>query len=500
MSGLEVITSAAELLFSWQAIIALVGGTLLGVAIGVLPGLGPAVGVSLALPLTIGMEQIPAITMLLGIYAGSVYGGSVTAILINTPGTPSSAASCLDGYPMARKGLLGEALGYAAFASVFGGIVSTVILALSAPQLAEWALEFGPSEMFALAVFALTCIASVSTGSIAKGLLTGIFGLFLAVIGQDVFTGETRFNFGVFELSAGLSLVPILVGLFALSEVFTRLASPDIAEAVPDTPTNFRFPGVSAIKGIWVVLAKSSIIGTFLGILPGIGPTTASFVSYAEARRTSSKPETFGQGNPEGLVASETANNAVTGGALVPTLALGVPGDPITAILLGALVIKDIAPGPSLFIQHGDLVSALFMGLLLVNVILLPIAKYFAAIWRRVLMLPEPLMLSGVTMLIGVGVYTLNNSLLDMATVFTAGVVGYLLRLARFPLAPIIIGFVLGRMIEENLRMGLIVFDNDVSAFFLRPIPLTLYALSVVFVFWPLIAGMFQRRRARKQV
>ena len=492
----DIFISAFSLILDWTVLAALLGGTLLGVAIGVLPGLGPAVGVSLALPLTIGMSQIPAVTLLLGIYAGSIYGGSVTAILINTPGTPSSAASCLDGYPMARKGQVGEALGFAAFASVFGGVISTIVLALSAPQLAAWALEFGPAEMFALAVFALTCIAAVSSGSLSKGLLAGLLGLFLAVIGQDVFTGETRYTFSVFELSAGLSLVPLLVGLFALSEVFDRLAGRKPVHAMPDAPTSFRFPPRRTIRNMAPTLAKSSVIGTFLGILPGIGPTTASFVSYAEARRTSKDPSSFGKGNPEGLVASETANNAVTGGALVPTLALGVPGDPITAIMLGALIIQDIAPGPSLFIQHGDLVAAIFMGLLLINLLLLPIAKYFAVIWRRILMLPEPLLLASVAMLIGVGIYTLNNSFMDLATVLIAGVAGYLLRLARYPLAPIIIGFVLGNMLEQNLRMGLIVYDQSVPAFLLRPIPLTLYLLSALFVGWPYLSRFLKARRA----
>lgn len=494
-----MLLSALDLLLTVPSLLALVGGAVFGVIIGVLPGLGPAVGVSLALPLTMGMGQVPAIAMLLGIYAGSVYGGSVTAILINTPGTPSSAASCLDGYPMARQGRVGEALGIAALASVFGGVFSTIVLAFSAPTLAKWALEFGPGEMLALVIFSLTCIASVSSGSIIKGLLAGVMGLFLTVIGQDVFTGEVRFSFGIFELSGGLSLVPLLVGLFALSEVFWRIGEHAEGGTPTIPPSSFAFPSWALLRRMSPTLVKSSIVGTILGILPGIGPTTASFVSYGEARRSSPHPERFGKGAEEGLAASETANNAVTGGALVPTLALGVPGDPITAILLGALMIQDIAPGPRLFLQHGDLVMAIFLALLLVNLLLLPIARYCSTFWRRILMLPEPLLMAIVTMLIGVGIWTLNNSVLDMVTVFVAGVAGFLMRRAGFPLAPVIIGFVLGKMLEQNLRMGLIVYDGSVAALFLRPIPLALYALSILFLLSPLWSARRAKARARQK-
>ena len=492
---METLLSASALVLTIPTALALFGGTVLGVIIGVLPGLGPAVGVSLVLPLTIGMGQIPAISMLLGIYAGSIYGGSVTAILINTPGTPASAASCLDGYQMTKQGQAGRALGIALAASIFGGVFSVIVLALFAPQLASWALKFGPAEMFALAIFSLTCIASVSEGSVVKGLIGGALGLFLSVIGQDTFTGQARFTFGIFELSGGLSLVPVLVGLFALSEVFDRLAGSYGGTDLQGTPTKFQLPTWRENRSLLPVYVKGSIIGTILGILPGVGPTTASFVSYVEARRGSKHPETFGKGNPEGLAASESANNAVTGGALVPTLALGVPGDPITAILLGALVIKDIAPGPRLFLQHADLVTAIFIVLLVVNLMLLPIALSLSGLWRRLLMMPEALLMAMVVMLVTVGIYTLNNSQLDLLTTFIAGVVGYLLRRAGFPLAPIIIGFVLGDMVETNLRMGLIVYANHLSNFVTHPIAATLLVLSAVVLARPL----YSRLRLRKQ-
>lgn len=495
---MEAILGGLALLWDPMAILALVGGVFLGVVIGVLPGLGPAVGVSLALPLTIGMDQIPAITLLLGIYAGSIYGGSVTAILINTPGTPSSAASCLDGYPMARSGKVGEALGIAAVASVAGGIISLIILAFAAPYIAQWALNFGPAEMLALVLFSLTCIASVAAGNQLKGLLAAVLGLFLAVVGQDIFSGEVRYNFGVFELSAGLSLVPLLVGLFALSEVFWRMGDQSRMSEARPLPSGFVFPGFARLRQLARTIFKSSLIGTLIGVLPGVGPTAASFVSYAEARRSSEDKSSFGKGAPEGLAASEAANNAVTGGALIPTLALGVPGDPITAIMLGALVIQDIVPGPSLFSQNLDIVTAILIGLLFINLLMLPTAKYFAFLWRGLLRLPDALLMAGVVILIGVGIYTLNNSVLDMVTAFIAGLVGYGLRRAGYPLAPIIIGFVLGKLLEQNLRMGLIVFQNDWTRFATSPIAAVFLILTAVILCWPIAAALV-RARADKE-
>ena len=348
-------------------------------------------------------------------------------------------------------------------------------------------------------MFSLTCIASVSSGNQLKGLLAAVFGLFLAVIGQDVFTGEVRFTFGLFELSAGLSLVPLLVGLFALSEVFWRMGDRNRRIAARTLPSGFTFPGVRQLRKLSPTLLKSSLLGTLIGILPGVGPTTASFVSYAEARRASRDPESFGKGAPEGLVASEAANNAVTGGALVPTLALGVPGDPITAIMLGALIIQDLVPGPRLFSQNLDVVMAILMGLLLVNLLLLPIARYCAFLWQRLLIIPDPLLMSVVVVLIGVGIYTLNNSLLDLVTTLAAGLIGYLLRRSGFPLAPIIIGFVLGKLLEQNLRMGLIVYQGDPMHFVSSPIAAILLILAVLFLFWPILSRFWTRRLHRSK-
>lgn len=482
---MDTFLSALSLISSLAVLISIVAGTIVGVIVGVLPGLGPALAVSLMLPFTFGMDSISSIGMLLGVYAGSIYGGSITAILLNTPGTPASAATAFDGYPMARKGKADIAIGVATLSSAIGGILSLGVLIFAAPQLAFLALKFGPSEMFAIALFALTCIAAVSRGAMLKGLIAGAIGLLLSVIGQDVLTGSARFTFGSLELLGGLSLVSLLVGLFAVSEVLMRISSRN--EDAPPILGNvgFRLPSASFLFNSWPIFIKSTGIGTFLGILPGIGPTAASFVSYAETKRSLAGKKELGTGEPEGIMASESANNAVTGGALVPTLALGIPGDPITAIMLGALIIHDIVPGPQLFVQNGNIAMAIFLALLLVNLVILAFGALSSHLWTRVLRIPEPVLLSSVLVLVCVGVYSVNSSFLDLFITFVAGVVGFLLRAKGFPIAPIVIGFVLGPMIEENLRMGLIVYDNDVYAYFTQPITLLFIMLSLLVLALP---------------
>ncbi|MEX2454157.1 MAG: tripartite tricarboxylate transporter permease [Rhodospirillaceae bacterium] len=493
---MDSLLSALGLVATFPTLAATIAGTLLGIVMGVLPGLGPGLALSLALPFTFSLDKMPSLGMLLGLYCGSIYGGSITAILINTPGTPASAATCLDGYPMARAGHADRAIGLATLASFFGGLFSLAVLVLAAPLLASWALKFGPAEIFAIAVFALTCIASVSEGALIKGLMAGIIGLFISVIGQDAITGEARFTFGVFELTGGISLVPVLVGLFALSEVMVRLTGKHGSVQPIATGVGFRLPGLATMRRCAGTAVKGSVIGTLLGVLPGVGPTTASFVSYSEARRGASKDERFGQGEPKGIVASESANNAVSGGALVPTLALGIPGDPITAILLGAFVIHEIVPGPRMFVQHLDLVQAIFITLLLVNIVMFAAAAASAQIWTRVLRVPEPLLMAGVVVMVAVGTFSVNNSLLDLGIAFIAGLVGFLLRYNGFPTAPVVIGLVLGRMVEESLRMGLIAYDGSFATFFGRPIPIVIYAATILVLLWPLYARRLARRRA----
>ncbi|MCL4748104.1 MAG: tripartite tricarboxylate transporter permease, partial [Burkholderiaceae bacterium] len=309
---LENLVAAGALIASPGAIVAMLVGAAVGIVVGALPGLGSVVGITMVLPFTITMPQIPSVALMLGIYCGSIYGGSISAILINTPGTPASAATCLDGYPMARRGEADLAIGWATLASFIGGVFSIAVLILAAPQLAAFAVRFGPIEYFALMVFALTCIATVSQGSLVKGLLMGFLGLFIGVVGPDPVTGDIRFDFGVFELSAGIGLIPVVVGAFALSEVFYRAAEMGAGAEPVAAGTGFRLAPLAQWLARWKTLLKASVIGSFIGVLPGTGAATASFISYAEVKRSSPRREEMGKGEPDGIIASEAANNAVT--------------------------------------------------------------------------------------------------------------------------------------------------------------------------------------------
>ena len=495
---MDHVLPALELLARVDVLLVASAGTVAGVLMGALPGVGSVLALTVVLPFTFSMGQTPSVVLLLAVYCGSVYGGSISAILINTPGTPQSAATCLDGYPMARRGEADLALGWATLASVFGGLVSVVVLVLAAPQLAAIALNFGPIETFALILLALTCIATLSRGSMVKGLLAGIVGLFLAMIGADVMTGDVRFTFGVFQLSAGITQIPALVGLFALSEVFLRAGQRPGPGGPVEVQVGFRVPGWAEWRRRWWVLLKSSGIGSFIGVLPGTGATVASFISYADAKRTSPRRDGFGQGEPDGIIASEAANNAVTGGALVPTLALGIPGDAITAVMMSTLLIQGITPGVRLFVDNPDIVYAAFLSLILINLLILVVAWGGAHVFTRILRLPEPLLMACVSVLALVGAYVVRGSPFDLIIAVCAGVLGLLMRLGGFPPATLVIGMILGPQLEETLRQGLIITAGNFLAFFERPVALGFMLATLVLLVLPALrSGMGRWLKAR---
>lgn len=495
---MEYLIPAFELLATPATVVAILVGTVIGIVVGALPGLGTVVALTVCLPFTFSMGQAPSIALLLAVYCSSVYGGSISAILINTPGTPQSAATCLDGYPMAVRGEADLALGWATAASVFGGLFSLVVLVLAAPQLAAVALSFGPVETFALLVFSLTCIAWVSRESVVKGLLAGTIGLFLAVVGPDPMSGDIRFDFGVFQLSAGLSLIPVLVGLFALTEVFVRAA-----ERVPEgeavvARVGFRLPPLRAWRPYYKTLIRSSSIGSFIGVLPGTGAAVAAFISYAEAKRASPRARHFGTGEPEGLIASEAANNAVTGGALVPTLALGIPGDAATAVMMGTLLIQGVTPGVRLFVDNPELVYAAFLALFFINIVMLFAGMLGAQAFTRILRIPTPLLMAAVVVLALVGSYAVRGNPFDLLITCVAGVVGYFMRLNGFPTAPVVVGMVLGYPLERALRQGLILSDLDFLAFFESPLAVFLFALTALLLAWPWLSERWRSRAAAR--
>lgn len=483
---METIALGFAHILTLPAIVSIFIGTILGVIVGVLPGLGSVIGITMILPFTFTMGQIPALALMLGIYCGSVFGGSISAIVINTPGTPQAAATALDGFPMAQRGEADLAIGWTTVASVIGGLFSVMVLILLAPQLAAFSLKFTAIEYFALGVFALVCIANVSRGAMLKGLLSGIIGLFLATVGADQVTGDMRFTFDNFELTAGISLIPCIVGLFALSEMFVRASETHIVKPTINYKVGFRLPKLAAWKGRITNLLKSCAIGSFVGALPGTGAATAAFISYSEAKRSSPNRDKFGTGEPDGLIAAESANNAVTGSAMVPTLALGVPGDPVTAVMLGTFIVHGIAPGPRLFSENLDIVYAIFFILIAVNLLMFFVGAVGAQAFTRVLRVPEPLLMAMVVVIALVGAYGVRGNPIDLITAFVAGVGGFLLRKNGFPLAPLVIGMVLSQMIENSLRQGLMITRGDFFAFFQRPISLTLFMLTFAILAWPL--------------
>ena len=490
------LAAALQLLLSLDVMLAILAGTAFGIVVGAMPGLGSVLAITIALPFTFTMGPVPSIALVLAIYCASVYGGSLSAILINTPGTPQSAATTLDGFPMTQQGKVDLALGWATISSLIGGLFSIAVLVLAAPQLARFALRFGPIETFTLICLALTCIAGVSRGSMVKGMLAGTIGLFLATVGTDPMTGSVRFHFDIFQLSAGLGLIPVLVGLFALAEVFVRVA--ERQGVVPDVHgrIGFRVAPLKEWLARWKTLVKSCLIGTFVGILPGTGAATASFIAYSEAKRSGRFREGLGKGEPEGLLASESANNAVTGGALVPTLALGIPGDPVTAVLMSALIIQGIQPGVRLFVDNGDIMHAVFLALILCNIAMVVMGALSARWVTRILRMPEPILLAMVMILSIVGSYGVSGRLFDVFVTFAAGLFGFVLRICNVPTAPVVIGMVLGPIFEESLRQGLILKDNDFLAFFGadHPIAIVLITCTALILAWSVHAEIKDRK------
>ncbi|MBA7532731.1 hypothetical protein ES705_24961 [subsurface metagenome] len=450
-----------------------------GIIVGAIPGLTGSVGIILLLPFIYQLDASTAIVMLCGMFCGAIYGGSISAILISIPGTPSAAATVLDGYPLAQKGEAGKAIGIATIASTTGGIISTFCLMFIAPQLARFALKFGPEEYFALMIFGLTIIASVSGESLVKGLISGFFGLLIATIGLDPVTGYARFSFNIPNLMTGFPLLPVLIGLFAISQIFIQL------EAVGKKIIHFKqkiknvLPSFKELKRLFTVIIASSFLGTFIGIIPGTGGTIASFLAYSEAKRWSKDPDSFGRGNIIGVAAPEAANNGTTGGAMVPLLSLGIPGDVITAVMLGALLLIGIRPGPLLFKEHPEIINSIFAGMLLANVLILLLGILSVRLFPQVLRTPAAILFPIIFTLCFLGAFSLNNSVYDMFIALIFGIIGYIMRKNNFPAAPVVLGVVLGPIAEDELGRALIISHGDWTVLFQSPLAIFFYVISI---------------------
>ena len=493
---MDVILEAFSLFLSWQNILVVGIGVAIGTIIGAIPGMTTPMGVALALPFTFSMPPVAGILLLLGVYKGGLYGGSISAILIKTPGTPAAACTVLDGYPLSQKGEARKALDIALYASCTADLISNLSLILFAGVLASFALSFGPPEFFTLIVFSLTIIAGVSGPSLTKGILSACLGLMLATIGLDLVYGTERFIFGDYRLMAGLNFIPVLIGLFAIPEIINRAAN-------RARPSGLRAQnlGVGATLSDYLSVLKStirgSIFGVILGAIPGIGGAPAAFLSYSEARRTSKNPEKFGKGSIEGVAAAEAGNNGVAGATMIPLLALGIPGDVITAVILGAFMIHGLRPGPILFDQNLPMIYALFMGILLSSAYLLIVGKVAIRFFSRVATVPNRILYPIVFVLCVYGAYAVNNNLFDILVMLVMGLVGYCMLRLDIPVAPFLTAYVLGPLLEDNFRQSLLIGDGDNTIFFRNAICIIFWSLTALSLF-VLVRSRIQAARTGK--
>ena len=469
-------------------------GTLGGIIIGALPGLTATMGVALLIPVTFGMEPVTGLNMLIGIYIGGIYGGCVSSILLRTPGTPASAATVLDGYPMAQKGEAGRALGMATIASTIGGLFAAVVLATLAPQLAKIALEFGAPEYFALALFGLTIIASLS-GDLLKGAISGLLGILISCVGADPISGVLRYTFGISGFASGFAFTPALIGLFALSEVFVQMERMGLTEERV-TAVSGRWPTLGDVRESLSALIRGSVIGTFIGIVPGTGSGTAAWISYSEARRTSKTPEKFGTGYAPGVAATESANNAVCAAALIPLLALGVPGDVVTAVLMGGLMIQGLVPGPMLFETNPDVVVGIFGGTFIATFFMFAFGMALIPVFSRILMIPRHMLAILIVIFCFIGSFAINLNPVDLYTMIGFGVLGWGMQKYGFSQAALCIALILGPMAESNLRRGLLQTEDNLLDFASGPITQLFLVLTVLSLAWPFFKNWQQKRKA----
>lgn len=490
---IEVLTNV----FTFQIFMFIILGVFTGICIGSLPGLTATMGVALVLPLTFGMEATPGILLLIGVYVGAIYGGSISAILLRTPGTPAAAATVLDGYEFSKRGESGRALGISTISSFIGGVVSVIALWLISPQLAKLALRFSAPEFFLLAIFGLSIIASISGNSLAKGVMCGALGVSLSFIGIDSITGYPRFTFNNINLLSGMSFIPVMIGLFAMSQAFSTVETIFTPDQVSQKVSK-----VWPTKSDWKVILKtapiSGVIGTFIGIVPGAGAEIGAFVSYSQAKRMSKHPELFGTGIPEGIAAPEAGNNGVTGGALIPMLTMGVPGDAVAAILIGALTVQGLQPGPLLFIDHKVLVYSIFLGMFVANVTMLILGLSSLKLFVKVLSVPKAILTPMIFILCVVGSYAINTSFFDVGVMLAFGILGYFLQKVDFSVSPAVLGLILGPMAEANFRRALLMSEGSFSIFFESIIAWVFVILIFFTLGMPYITKQLKKKRLAK--
>ena len=475
-------------------------GVLIGVVVGALPGLSSPMAVALLLPFTITLDPVPAIGMMAALYCAGTFGGSITAILINAPGAPPAVATALDGYPMAKRGEAGRALGIATFSSVTGGVFSLIVFIFAAPLLARVALQFRPPEYFALTIFALSMLASISGKSSLRNLISGAFGVLLGTVGIHLTTGVERFTFGFYELTDGISFIPVLIGLFALGELLNQSQTLQVHyERV--RARVMKLPSRDDLRRVWWTVVRSSVLGTFIGILPAEGATVAAIMGYNEARRWSKNKAQFGTGCPEGIAGPEAANNAATGGAMVPTLALGIPGSATTALILAALIMHGFRPGPHLVRETPEFIYAIFGAMLIANFMFLGIGLVGVKLFSQITLIPRTILWPSVFVFAMIGAYAGAASIFDVWVMIVSGLVGFIMLRHSFGLAPLVMGLILGQLVEETFSQSMIMYDNQFLRLFESPIVVGFFIMTACSLLWPffgpVVRGVVTRLRER---
>jgi putative tricarboxylic transport membrane protein len=477
---------------TWMNLLYCLIGVSVGMLVGVLPGLGPTAGTAILIPLTFGMEPVSAIILLSGIYYGAMYGGTITSVLINTPGEAASVITCLDGYQLAKKGRAGVALGIAGIGSFVGGVMAIIGLTLVGPPLAKFALKFGPPEYFAIMMLAMLMLVGLMGKSLIRGLIAAVLGLICSLIGMDPISGENRFTFGQPELLEGLDLAIVAIGLFGLSEILLNLESKDNIQK-PE-----KVKGIFPNREEWSPVLKSIIRGTgigfFIGLIPGANAVIASLMSYSVEKKIAKNPSRFGKGAVEGVAGPETANNASSGSALIPLFTLGIPSSPTVAILLGAFIMHGLTPGPALFQEQPDFMWAIIASMFIGNFILLIFNLPMIGFWAKIAMIPYKLLFPLILIISIAGAFSIKNSFWDVGVMIIFGIIGYLMKKLDIPIAAFLLTFVLGKEIESSLLQSLLLSKNGFLIFFERPIPATLMTLSMIVFILSVISTIKKKR------
>jgi len=489
---MEIILQAFGAALGLKVVLMMILGSVVGIVFGAIPGLTYSMGIILVLPLTFSLDPLSAITLLLGVYVGGMTGGSVSAIILGIPGTPSAAATCFDGHRLALQGKAGKALGTAVLSATIGGLISVLILIVVAPLIAKFALKFGSSEIFALVFFGFSTICGISSGKLIKGLISGMIGLLVMTIGMDPIMGTKRFTFGSVQLLGGVDVLSFMIGMFAIPQMVDAFATPEaVIKKKLDTKVSMEYPTLKEIKGLMGTIVKSALIGVGIGAIPGTGGPIAAFLGYDQAKRKSCSDEP----TLDCVAGPEAAHNGVTGGALIPMLTLGIPGDPATAILLGALLIHGLKPGPLLFQENSGFIYGMYASLFIINILVLVIQSLGIRFFVKVLDFKKSYLYTSILVLCMIGSFASNNNMFDVYTMFFAGLMGYFMNKFGFPVAPTILALVLGPTMEDSFRRALILSQGNFATFVTSPISIVFYALTALVIF-----NQIRQQKKRKAV